>query len=315
MGLFNSKVGKKSKKIVLTNAMLSRQISDQRSQSEDRSQQQIPSVSEQYSAQETSEGLFEKCPNCFTVLYADDLMENQHVCMNCGYHFRLTARQRIAFTVDDGSFCEMDRDLVGKNPLDFPGYEKKLGKIRTGTGEQEAIVTGTCTIGGERAVIAVMNGYFMMGSMGAAVGEKFTLAAEKALEERIPLIAFTVSGGARMQEGLVSLMQMAKTSAVLGKLDQEKIPYFVVLTDPTTGGVTASFAMLGDITLAEPDALVGFAGRRVIEQTVRQTLPDNFQRAEFLLEKGFIDKIVPRKELPGVLCQLIKLHKERWQNG
>lgn len=315
MGLFNSKVGKKSKKIVLTNAMLSRQISDQRSQSEDRSQQQIPSVSEQYSAQETSEGLFEKCPNCFTVLYADDLMENQHVCMNCGYHFRLTARQRIAFTVDDGSFCEMDRELVGKNPLDFPDYEKKLGKIRTGTGEQEAIVTGTCTIGGERAVIAVMNGYFMMGSMGAAVGEKFTLAAEKALEERIPLIAFTVSGGARMQEGLVSLMQMAKTSAVLGKLDQEKIPYFVVLTDPTTGGVTASFGMLGDITLAEPDALVGFAGRRVIEQTVRQTLPDNFQRAEFLLEKGFIDKIVPRKELPGVLCQLIKLHKERWQNG
>ena len=259
--------------------------------------------------EEQVEGMWEKCPECGSVIYTDDLIANLNVCTNCSYHFRLSARQRIMYTADEGTFVETNADMIGTNPLDFPGYDSKIRKIRGYTNEKEAVVTGTCQIGGEPAVLAVMDGFFMMGSMGAAVGEKITLAIEQAVREKLPFIAFTVSGGARMQEGLISLMQMSKTSAALTKLDEAGLPYFAVLTDPTTGGVTASFAMLGDVTIAEPNATIGFAGRRVIEQTVKQTLPPTFQTAEFQLEKGCVDMIVPRGALKETLAKLLKLHK------
>jgi len=254
-------------------------------------------------------GIWKRCPECAEVIYNDDLEENLKVCPRCSHHFRLTARERIEITADEGTFREFAAGVVGTDPLGFPGYAEKLEDMRGATGDNEALVTGECEIGGAKCVAAVMNGYFMMGSMGAAVGEKFALAAERALKKKLPLIAFTVSGGARMQEGLVSLMQMAKTSAVLGKLDEAGLLYIVVLTDPTTGGVTASFAMLGDVTVAEPNALVGFAGRRVIEQTVKQVLPQSFQRAEFLVEKGFVDIIAHRRELKATIANIIKLHE------
>ncbi|MDL2237143.1 acetyl-CoA carboxylase carboxyl transferase subunit beta, partial [Christensenellaceae bacterium OttesenSCG-928-K19] len=209
---------------------------------------------------------------------------------------------------DEGTFKEFNKNLIGKDPLEFPGYAEKLDGMRKNTGLSEAIVTGECEIGKQPCVIAVMDGFFMMGSMGAALGEKFALAVERAIKKKLPLIAFTVSGGARMQEGLVSLMQMSKTAAVLGKMDETGLPYIVVLTDPTTGGVTASFGMLGDVTISEPNAVIGFAGRRVIEQTVKQVLPQTFQRAEFLQEKGFVDIIAKRSELPSLLANLIKMH-------
>lgn len=259
--------------------------------------------------EEQVEGMWEKCPECGAVIYTDDLIANLNVCTNCSHHFRLSARQRIMYTADDDTFTEIHADMVGSNPLDFPGYEQKIQKIRGYTNEKESMITGQCKIGGEDAVLAVMDGFFMMGSMGAAVGEKFTLAAEYAIEKKMPLIAFTVSGGARMQEGLISLMQMSKTAAVLAKLDEAGLPFFVVLTDPTTGGVTASFAMLGDVTIAEPNATIGFAGRRVIEQTIKQALPSTFQTSEFQLEKGFVDMIVPRGELKDTLTKLLQMHK------
>ena len=254
------------------------------------------------------DGMWEKCPSCAQVLYAEELAKNYKVCPRCSYHFRLSARQRIAFTVDEGSFAELDAGLRGGNPLDFPGYDEKLQSARRLTGVDDAILTGVARIGGCSCVVCAMDGFFMMGSMGEAVGERLTRAVEHATAERLPLVVFTVSGGARMQEGLVSLMQMAKCSAALARHDEEGLLYITVLTDPTTGGVTASFAMLGDILLAEPNALIGFAGRRVIEQTVRQVLPESFQRAEFLLEKGFLDAIVPRGEMAERLGELLKLH-------
>jgi acetyl-CoA carboxylase carboxyl transferase subunit beta len=254
------------------------------------------------------DNMFQKCPGCGKAVFGEDLAENLYVCTYCGHHFRMPARERVAITADEGSFVEFNGDLVGQNPLEYPGYEEKLAGLREKTGLNEAIVTGQCTIGGEPCVLAVMDGHFMMGSMGAALGEKFVLAVERAIKKKLPLVIFTVSGGARMQEGLVSLMQMAKTSAALGKLDEAGLLYLVVLTDATTGGVTASFAMLGDVTLAEPDATVGFAGKRVVEQTVKQALPDHFQKSEFVYEKGFIDKIVERKEIREVLTVILKLH-------
>lgn len=258
--------------------------------------------------QQDEEGMWERCANCHNVLYTEDLEPNLNVCPSCNHHFRLTARQRIAYTADEGSFKEINKNLIGKNPLDFPGYGDKLELMREKSGEQEALVTGEATIEGLPCVLAVMDGSFMMGSMGAAVGEKFALGVERAIEKKLPLIAFTVSGGARMQESLMSLMQMSKSAAVLARLDEAKLPYIVVLTDPTTGGVTASFAMLGDIILAEPNAVVGFAGRRVIEQTIKQTLPPDFQSAEFVMKKGFIDRIVPRSELRHTLYLILELH-------
>ncbi len=256
------------------------------------------------------EELWIKCPVCKNAVLSSDLMENHKVCPKCGYHFRVAARQRIEMTVDEGTFCEMDGEMNSTNIIDFPDYEKKLKSAKLSSGENESVITGTAKIGGEDAVIAVMNSQFMMGSMGTVTGEKITRAFEYATQHRLPVIIFTVSGGARMQEGILSLMQMAKTSGAVKLHSDAGLLYITVLTDPTTGGVTASFAMEGDIILSEPHALIGFAGPRVIEQTIRQKLPKDFQSAEFLLEKGFIDAVVPRNEMKDTLARLIRYHSE-----
>lgn len=254
-------------------------------------------------------GKWVKCDSCKEILYKEDVHKNYSVCPNCGKHFRISARRRLEQIVDENTFEEMDSDLQTTDPLQFEGYTKKIALLQEKTKINEAVKTGIGKINGEQAVIAIMDGNFLMGSMGCVVGEKITRAIETAIEKRLPLIMFCVSGGARMQEGIISLMQMAKTSSALAKLDDAGLLYISVLTDPTTGGVTASFAMLGDIILAEPDALIGFAGPRVIEQTLKQKLPEGFQRSEFLLEHGFIDKIVNRKDMKDTLSQILKLHK------
>ena len=254
-------------------------------------------------------GKWVKCDSCKEILYKEDVHKNYSVCPNCGKHFRISARRRLEKIVDENTFEEMDSNLQTTDPLQFEGYTKKIALLQEKTKINEAVKTGIGKINGEQAVIAIMDGNFLMGSMGCVVGEKITRAIETAIEKRLPLIMFCVSGGARMQEGIISLMQMAKTSSALAKLDDAGLLYISVLTDPTTGGVTASFAMLGDIILAEPDALIGFAGPRVIEQTLKQKLPEGFQRSEFLLEHGFIDKIVTRKDMKDTLSQILKLHK------
>ncbi len=254
-------------------------------------------------------GKWVKCDNCKEIIYKDDLHDNLSVCPNCGKHFRLSARRRIKQIADEGTFEEIGEDILTKDPLKFDGYMKKVETLKEKTKIQEAVKCGICEIEGEKAVLAVMDGNFLMGSMGGAVGERITLAIETAMDEKLPLIIFSVSGGARMQEGIISLMQMAKTSAAIEKFNQAGGLYISVFTDPTTGGVTASFASLGDIILAEPKALIGFAGPRVIEQTIRQKLPEGFQSAEFLLEHGFIDKIVERKDMKETIAKLIKMHK------
>lgn len=254
------------------------------------------------------DGMWVKCEGCGKVLYKSDLDENGKICNHCGYHFRLTARERINILIDKDTFIEFDYNMNSDNPIDFPGYEEKVGKMKCETDMNEAVITGMGKISGTEAVVCVMDSHFMMGSMGSVVGEKITRAVEKAVELMLPVIIFTASGGARMQEGMFSLMQMAKVSAAIGKLGKEGLLYISILTDPTTGGVTASFAMLGDIILAEPGTLVGFAGKRVIEQTIRQKLPEGFQKAEFLLEHGFIDKIVSRTELKGTLKKILTIH-------
>ena len=254
-------------------------------------------------------GKWVKCDSCKEILYKEDVHKNYSVCPNCGKHFRISARRRLEQIVDENTFEEMDSNLQTTDPLQFEGYTKKIALLQEKTKINEAVKTGIGKINGEQAVIAIMDGNFLMGSMGCVVGEKITRAIETAIEKRLPLIMFCVSGGARMQEGIISLMQMAKTSSALAKLDDAGLLYISVLTDPTTGGVTASFAMLGDIILAEPDALIGFAGPRVIEQTLKQKLPKGFQRSEFLLEHGFIDKIVTRKDMKDTLSQILKLHK------
>ena len=261
------------------------------------------------------EELWIKCPVCKNAILSSDLMENHKVCTKCGYHFRLSARQRVELTVDENSFAEMDADMMSTNKIGFPDYAKKLRNAKISSGENESVITGSCTICGEKAIIAVMNSKFMMGSMGTVTGEKITRAFEYATENRLPVIVFTVSGGARMQEGILSLMQMAKTSGAVKLHSDAGLLYITVLTDPTTGGVTASFAMEGDIILSEPKALIGFAGPRVIEQTIRQKLPKDFQSAEFLLDKGFIDAVVQRKDMKSTLAQLIRLHKENDEGG
>ena len=254
-------------------------------------------------------GKWVKCDSCKEILYKEDVHKNYSVCPNCGKHFRISARRRLEQIVDENTFEEMDSNLQTTDPLQFEGYTKKIALLQEKTKINEAVKTGIGKINGEQAVIAIMDGNFLMGSMGCVVGEKITRAIETAIEKRLPLIMFCVSGGGRMQEGIISLMQMAKTSSALAKLDDAGLLYISVLTDPTTGGVTASFAMLGDIILAEPDALIGFAGPRVIEQTLKQKLPEGFQRSEFLLEHGFIDKIVTRKDMKDTLSQILKLHK------
>lgn len=253
-------------------------------------------------------GKWVKCDKCKEIIYKEELHKNYSVCPNCGKHFRLSARRRIKQIADEGTFEEIGEDILTKDPLQFEGYLKKVETLKEKTKIEEAVKCGICKINGEEAVLAVMDGNFMMGSMGSAVGERITLAIETSIEKKLPLIIFCVSGGARMQEGIVSLMQMAKTSAALAKHNEAGLLYISVLTDPTTGGVTASFASLGDIILAEPDSLIGFAGPRVIEQTIKQKLPEGFQKSEFLLEHGFIDKIVERKDMKDMLTQLIRLH-------
>lgn len=254
-------------------------------------------------------GKWVKCDKCKEIIYKEDLHKNLSVCPNCGKNFRLSSRRRIKQIVDEGSFEEIGADILTKDPLEFKGYMKKVELLKEKTRIEEAVKCGICRIEGEKSVIAVMDGNFLMGSMGSAVGERITLAIETAVKEKLPLVVFCVSGGARMQEGIVSLMQMAKTSSALTKLSDAGQLYISVLTDPTTGGVTASFASLGDIILAEPKALIGFAGPRVIEQTINQKLPDGFQSSEFLLEHGFIDKIVERKDMKSTIAKLIRLHK------
>ena len=248
-----------------------------------------------------------KCPNCRKDIPLSRLWASDLVC-SCGYHFRMKARQRIKMIVDKGSFQELYADVKAGNPLDFPGYQEKAETVRLASGEEEAVICGTAQIGNQKCCLFVMESYFMMGSMGSAVGEKITRTFEYATRNRLPVIGFTVSGGARMQEGLLSLMQMAKTSAAVKRHSDAGLLYIAVLTDPTTGGVTASFAMEADIILAEPGATVGFAGARVIEQTTRKSLPAGFQKSEFVLEHGFIDRIVIRSEQKKLLSELLQMH-------
>ena len=248
------------------------------------------------------------CPHCGGESQRRDVAAALSVCPLCGYHFPMGAYYRLSSVLDPGSFRELHEKLTASDPLRFPGYGAKLDGARRKTGMNEAVVTATGTVGGSRCVVGVLDSRFLMGSMSAAVGEKLTLAIEYAGKNKLPLILFAASGGARMQEGILSLMQMAKTSAALARFAEKGLLYISVLTDPTTGGVTASFASLGDIILAEPKVLIGFAGRRVVEQTTGSQLPGNFQRAEFLLKTGFVDAIVPRQEQKETISFLLRLH-------
>ena len=257
---------------------------------------------------EVPDELFSQCPGCKYTIYQKDL-GSERICPHCGYTFRISAQERLALTIDMGTFLEMFKGIETQDPLNFPGYCKKLTLMREKTGLDEAVVTGTALIKGEKVALGIMDSNFIMASMGTVVGEKITRLFEYATAEKLPVILFTASGGARMQEGIMSLMQMAKISAAVKRHSNAGLFYLTILTDPTTGGVTASFAMEGDIILAEPQSLVGFAGRRVIENTVREDLPEDFQKAEFLLEHGFVDAIVKRRELPDMIARLVRLHK------
>ena len=260
-------------------------------------------------ASRVPEGLWVKCPTCGKALYNKELTENLQVCLKCGHHFRLSAADRLRMLFDSGAWTEHDAGLRSNDPLTFTDtkpYRDRLAKSIKDTGLQDAVIVGSGAVEGIPTVIAAMEYSFIGGSMGVVVGEKITRGAERALATRSPFIIVSCSGGARMMEGALSLMQMAKISAALGRLDRAGLPYLSILTDPTTGGVTASFAMLGDLNIAEPKALIGFAGPRVIEQTIRQKLPDGFQRSEFLIEKGFIDIIVDRREMKPLLGRVIR---------
>lgn len=253
------------------------------------------------------DGTWVKCSHCGKTIYQKELTEYK-ICPECGGHFRIGAWERIAITCDENSFEEFNAGLTSLNPIDFPKYDEIIKNAQERSGLKEGVVTGKCRIEGIETILCVMDSNFMMGSMGSVVGEKITRAFEKATEEKLPIIVFTTSGGARMQEGIISLMQMSKISAAVRRHSDKGLLYITVLTDPTTGGVTASFAMLGDIILSEPGATIGFAGKRVIEQTIRQELPEGFQTAEFQLKHGFVDKIVKRKYLKMVLAKLLRLH-------
>ncbi|WPP40131.1 acetyl-CoA carboxylase, carboxyltransferase subunit beta [Paenibacillus hunanensis] len=257
---------------------------------------------------EIPEGLMNKCSKCGTIHYSKELEKNLKVCSNCGYHMRLNAIERIVMTVDEGKFTEMDAGLESIDPLNFPGYAQKLEQQKMNSGLRDAVITGQGEIDGHPVMLAVMSFDFFSGSMGSVVGEKITRAIEAADEGGLPLIMFSTSGGARMQESIISLMQMAKTSAALARYQENGGLYISVITDPTMGGVSASFAMLGDIIIAEPGALFGFAGRIVIEQTIRQKLPDNFQTAEFNLEHGQLDMVTHRKDMKSMLGDLLDYH-------
>ena len=261
-------------------------------------------------------GKWMKCENCKEIIYKETVNENYKICPNCGKYFRLSSRRRIEQIIDEGTYKEFDLNITNVNPLNLSEYPKKLEALQKKTGLTEAIRCGTGKIENKEVVICIMDNNFLMGSMGSVVGEKITYSIEKAIELKLPLIIFCVSGGARMQEGIISLMQMAKTTSALTKLNEAGNLYISVLTDPTYGGVTASFASLADVILAEPGAMIGFAGPRVIEQTIKQELPEGFQTSEFLLQHGFVDKIVERKDLKQTLSRIIKLHeggKYKWQ--
>lgn len=255
------------------------------------------------------DGMWIKCNTCKAIIYKKEVTEYK-LCPNCDAHFRMNPAERIAITCDEGSFEEFDQNMHPKNPMNYPEYDQVIKKAQDKSGIKEAVVTGRCTIHGQKTVLAIMDSHFMMGSMGSVVGEKITRAVEYATKHRLPIIIFTTSGGARMQEGIISLMQMAKVSEALGRHDAAGLLYVTVLTDPTTGGVTASFAMLGDIILSEPKALIGFAGQRVIKGTIHQDLPEGFQRAEFQLEHGFVDRIVHREKLRNELGKILRLHSQ-----
>jgi acetyl-CoA carboxylase carboxyl transferase subunit beta len=260
--------------------------------------------------------LWTRCNNCRRILYKQDILENQSVCPACNFHFRISASERLKMLLDDGQYNLLDRNISAQDPLEFKDsmkYSERLEENKRRTQLQDAVLNASGTMGGIRVIISAMDFSFMGGSMGSVVGEKITRAAELALEEKLPLIIVSCSGGARMQEGVLSLMQLMKTSSAMAKLDEAGMPFISVLTDPTTGGVTASFAMLGDINIAEPGALIGFAGPRVIEQTIREKLPKGFQRSEFLLSHGMLDDVVERKNLRSYLIKALRLLLNRAQ--
>ncbi len=252
-------------------------------------------------------GKWVKCDKCKEIIYKETVRSNEGICPNCGAYFRMHINKRLESIIDEGTYKRFDLDIETSNPLELEDYPKKLKSLREKTGIQEAVACGTGEILGEKVVICIMDSGFLMGSMGVVVGEKITYSIEQAIKQKLPLIIFCTSGGARMQEGIISLMQMAKTTAALSKLNEAGGLYISVLTDPTYGGVTASFASIADIVLAEPGAMIGFAGQRVIEQTIGEKLPEGFQTAEFLLEHGFIDKIVDRRDLKETLHKLIQM--------
>ena len=254
------------------------------------------------------EGIMTKCPECKHIMLTKDLINLSKVCPKCDHHLRMTAIERVEVLFDTGTFESIDNHLRTENPLEFPAYTEKVEQDAKRTGLNEAVLTGTGKINGHEVSVAIMDSYFRMGSMGSVVGEKITRAIEKATEHKIPMLIFTASGGARMQEGVLSLMQMAKTSVALNRHAEQGLLYISIMTYPTTGGVSASFASVGDINIAEPKALIGFAGRRVIEQTVREKLPENFQTAEFLLDHGQLDAVVHRTDMKETLSKILRLH-------
>ena len=257
------------------------------------------------------EGIMVKCPECRKNVFTKDLMKNLKVCPSCDHHMKMTAQERIEIFLDEDTFVSIDDHLETVNPLNFPGYTEKVKSDSNKTGLNEAVLTGVGKLQGQTIVVAVMDSHFRMGSMGSVVGEKITRAVEKATELKVPFIIYTASGGARMQEGVLSLMQMAKTSVALRRHSDHGLLYISILTHPTTGGVSASFASVGDINLAEPKALIGFAGRRVIEQTVREKLPEDFQTAEFLMDHGQLDAVVHRKQMRDTVANLVNLHVQK----
>lgn len=264
-----------------------------------------------YKPADIPDGVFVKCDQCGAAIYEKMLDANQQICPYCDFHFRMNAKKRLSVTIDEGSFSEINSQITSKNPLETPEYEEKLESGKKLTQMNEAFISGTATIVGIPCAIGVLDSHFMMGSMGSAVGEKVTRLIEHATTKKLPLIIFSASGGARMQEGILSLMQMAKTSAALYYFNQKGLLYISVLTNPTTGGVAASFASLGDINIAEKSSLIGFAGARVIKQTIRQELPDGFQTDKFQLEHGQVDLIVHRQEMRKTLYQLLSLHQQK----
>lgn len=290
--MFKDLFGKKNKYVTVKNRDRKSKKKDVRNKEEERDNR-----------------LWTKCKNCKEIIFNKKLAENLLVCPKCGHHLRLSARDRIKITVDDNSLEEFAANISSENPLDFPEYNKKIEKAKEKTGNKEAVITAEAKINNFEVVIAVMDFSFMGASMGSVVGEKITIAIEKAIEKNKPLIIFSAAGGARMQEGMLSLMQMAKTSAAIKRLHKNGNLFISVITDPTSGGVTASFALLGDIIIAEPDALIAFAGPRVIKQTISKRLPDDFQSAEFLLEHGMIDKVVHREKMKDTLGDILKIHQ------